>query len=354
MKIKDIKIENISVPLITPFKTALRTVNCIDDIVVKIETDTGNIGFGEAAPTAVITGDTKGSIVCAIEEFIKPKLIDIDISNMDYLIKTLNKSIMKNTSAKAAIDIALYDLYSQWLNKPLFKVLGGSKNKLITDITISLNKVDKMITDSIEAINKGFSILKVKVGNDYLKDIERITEIRKAVGNDIVIRVDANQGWSVKEALRIISKLEDLNLNIELIEQPVPYYDIEGMKIITKNTYTKILADESVFTPQDAITVIREKAADIINIKLMKTGGVFNALNIINIAEIYNIQCMMGCMLENKISVSAAAHLAAAKSNVTMIDLDGPNLCSIDPIKGGAIFNKNEIILQEKAGIGFY
>lgn len=353
MKITDIKLENLTVPLITPFKTALRTVNFIDDIVVKIKTDTGNIGLGEAAPTAVITGETKGSIVSAIENYIKPALLNNDITNMDYLINTLHKSILKNTSAKAAVDIALYDLYSQWLGKPLYKILGGSSNKIITDVTISLNEIDEMVRDSVIAVNNGFTILKIKLGDNMEKDIQRIIEIRKAVGENITIRIDANQGWSLKKTLKIIHKLEELDLNIELIEQPVPYYEIDSLKTITKNSTIKILADESVFNLRDAVYIITNGVADIINLKLMKTAGIYNAINIINFAKEYNVECMMGCMLESKISISAAAHLAAAKSNITMVDLDGVNLCRVDPIKGGAVFKKNEIILEEKAGIGF-
>ena len=353
MKIVDLRIEKIQAPLIIPFKTALRSVVEIDNVLVKIITDTGNIGLGEAAPTAAITGETKASIIYAIENLIKPKIIGIDIYEMDLLNKIIEKSIIKNTSAKAAVSIAIYDLYAQWLKKPLYKVLGGGQNEISTDITISLNEVDRMVRDSVDAIKRGFNILKIKVGNDYIKDIERVKEIRKAVGKDRTLRVDANQGWSVKESIKIINKLEELDLDIELVEQPVPYYDLKGLKKITESTSVKILADESVFTVKDAITIIDEGIADVINIKLMKCGGVYNALNIINVAESYNVQCMMGCMLESKVSVTAAAHIAGAKSNITMVDLDGPNLCSKDAIKGGAEFNKNIIKLSGEIGLGF-
>ena len=354
MKIIDIKIERLQAPLITPFKTALRTVTEIKDILVEIITDTGNVGFGEAAPTAVITGETEASIIYAIENLIKPKIIGLEICEIDVLNRILENCIIKNTSAKAAISIAIYDLYAQWLKQPLYKVIGGACNEIFTDITISLDCVDKMIEDSITAIKRGFNILKIKVGNDYIKDIERITEIRGAVGKDIALRIDANQGWSVKDSIKIINKLEDLDLDIELIEQPVPYYDLKGLKKVTESTSIKILADESIFTVKDAVTIITQEIADIINIKLMKCGGICNALNIINIAESYNVECMMGCMLESKVSVTAAAHIVAAKSNVTMVDLDGPNLCSRDSIQGGAEFKENRIILSDNIGIGFY
>jgi len=353
MIIKSIEISEILVPLVAPFKTALRTVEAVNDIVVKIVSDTGEIGYGEAAPTAVITGETKESIKSAILNYIKPSIIGMEIDNLESLMEKVNGCILKNTSAKAAVDMAIYDLYAKKFNSPLYKILGGYRNEITTDITISVNNIDQMVLDSIKAINEGFNILKIKVGKDGEKDIERIKEIRKAVGKNVTLRVDANQGWTSKQAVKIINTFEDKDLNIELVEQPVKYWDLEGMKYVTKNTYTKILADESVFSPQDAIKIIQERAADLINIKLMKTGGIYNALKICDIAEVYGVECMIGCMLESKISVSSAAHLGSARKIITMVDLDGPALCKIDPISGGPIFNGSNIKMSDKAGIGF-
>ena len=185
-----------------------------------------------------------------------------------------------------------------------------------------------------------------------MADVERIRAIRKAVGPDVAIRVDANQGWTPKDAVRIIRQMEDLALDIDLVEQPVGAHDLAGMQYVTKNTYTPILADESVFCPEDAIRIIQMGAADLINIKLMKTGGIYEALKIANIAEIYGVQCMMGCMLESKIAVSAAAHLTAAKSIITRADLDGPGLCRIDPYTGGPRYEANQIHMTDAPGIG--
>ena len=353
MIIKNIEVSEILVPLVTPFKTALRTVEAVNDIVVKITSNTGEIGYGEAAPTAVITGETKESIKSAILNYIKPSIIGMEIDNLESIMEKLNNCILKNTSAKAAVDMAIYDLYSKKLNSPLYKILGGYRNEITTDITISVNEIDVMVQDSIKAINEGFNILKIKVGIDGKKDIERIAEIRKAVGKNVSLRVDANQGWTSKEAVKIISALEDKELNIELVEQPVKYWDLEGMKYVTQNTYTKVLADESVFSALDAVKIIQERAADLINIKLMKTGGIYNALKICDIAEVYGVECMIGCMLESKISVSAAAHLGAARKIITMVDLDGPALCKIDPISGGPIFCGSNIKMSNKVGIGF-
>jgi o-succinylbenzoate synthase len=352
MKIVDIQLERISVPLKRPFKTALRTVNSVEDIIVKVITDTGNIGYGEAPPTGVITGDTTGAIIGAIEDHIKKSIVGMDIENFENLMKKLNGCIVKNTSAKAAVDIALYDLYGQLYKAPLYKLLGGYRKEIITDITISVNSPEEMVEDSKDAIKLGYNTLKIKVGKDSAMDIKRIKAIREAVGNDISIRIDANQGWKPKEAVYALRRMEDSGLNLELVEQPVEAHDIEGLKFVTDNVSIPVMADESVFSPKDALNIMQLRAADLINIKLMKTGGIYNALKICNMAEIYGMECMIGCMLEAKVSVTAAVHLAAAKSIITKVDLDGPILCSTDPIIGGAVFNESIINVTEAFGLG--
>ncbi|HYE83307.1 MAG TPA: dipeptide epimerase [Clostridia bacterium] len=352
MKITDIRLGEISVPLKTPFKTALRSVSSVEDIIVEIHTDTGNIGYGEAPPTGVITGDTKGAIIGAIKEHIGKTIIGMDIENFEQIMMKLDKSLVKNTSAKAAVDIALYDLYGQLYNAPVYKLLGGYRKEIITDITISVNSPEEMAKDSIDAIKRGFETLKIKVGKDSLVDIERMKAIRKAVGYDVQLRIDANQGWKPKEAVIALRRMEDEGLKIEFVEQPVAAHDIEGLKFVTDNVSIPVLADESVFSPEDALIILQKRAADFVNIKLMKTGGIHNALRICSAAETYGVECMIGCMLEAKVSVNAAVHLAAAKSIITKIDLDGPALCKVDPIEGGAAFEEYRITLNEAPGFG--
>ena len=352
MKIKKIELGEIQIPLVTPFKTALRTVSEINDIVVRITAEDGKVGYGEAPATAVITGDTKGSVVTAIRDFIAPVIMDMDIEEMDGIQRRMQKVIVKNTSAKAAVDMAVYDLYARNLGRPLYKVLGGNRNTIETDITISVNEIPEMVQDSLRGVEQGFRILKVKVGKEGFGDVERIAAIREAVGRDITLRVDANQGWQPKTAVRLIRAMEDKGLDIDLVEQPVDAHDFEGMKYVTANVSTPILADESVFTPQDAIRIIQERAADLINIKLMKTGGIYEALKICGIAETFGVECMVGCMLESKLAVSAAAHLAAAKGIITRCDLDGPALCKADPYEGGPVFAGEKIVMPAENGIG--
>lgn len=352
MKITEVRLGEISVPLRVPFKTALRTVNSVEDVIVEIHTDTGHIGYGEAPPTGVITGDTKGAIIGALKDHIIKSIVGMDVENFEDIMLKLNKCVLHNTSAKAAVDIALFDLYGQLYNAPLYKMLGGYTKEIITDITISVNSPEEMARDSMEAIKRGFTTLKIKVGKDAAVDLQRMQAIRDAIGYDVKLRIDANQGWKPKEAVQALTKMEDAGLDIEFVEQPVIAHDIDGLKFVTDHVNIPVLADESVFSPQNALEILQKRAADFINIKLMKTGGLYNALKICAIAEVYDVECMIGCMLEAKVSVNAAVHLAAAKSIITKVDLDGPVLCSEDPIEGGAVFDEFRITLNDDPGLG--
>ena len=352
MKITDIRLGMISVPLRVPFKTALRSVSSVEDVIVEIHTDTGAIGYGEAPPTGVITGDTTGAIIGAIQDHIAKTLIGRDIDDFEDLMISLNKCILKNTSAKATVDMALWDLYGQLYKIPVYKLMGGAKKSITTDITISVNDPDEMVRDSINAIERGYDCLKIKVGKESEKDIARLSAIRQAVPKSTLIRIDANQGWTPKEAVRILNGMQDRGLDIEFVEQPVKGHDFDGLKYVTQNSYVPVLADESVFSPEDALKIMQMGAADMVNIKLMKCGGLYNALKIASAAEVYGVECMIGCMLEAKISVNAAVHLACAKQIITKIDLDGPVLCSEDPIIGCAVFNEQLITVSDEPGLG--
>ena len=353
MKIRSIRLGMLNVPLKTPFKTAMRTVNEIEDVVVMVETDTGNIGYGSAPATAIITGDTHGSIIEAIRQVISPVLIGRDISELNILTNIIQNSIVRNFSAKAAMEIAIYDLYGQLYDAPLYKLLGGGDNVITTDITISVDYIDKMVEDTLSAIDLGFETLKIKVGKDPALDIERIKAIYAAVNERALIRLDANQGWTPKQTVSVMRALENSGVRLELLEQPVRGDDIEGMKYVTERIHTPVMADESSFGPKEAIELIRERAADIINIKLMKTGGISNAIKIADIAGIYGVNCMIGCMLESSIGVAAAAHIAVAKSSIiTKVDLDTPALGKYDPVTSGVIFDNSEIRITDLPGLG--
>jgi len=353
MKIPDIQLGMLRVPLKTPFTPALRTVETVEDVVVLIHTDTGHTGYGEAPATAPITGDTLGSIIEAIHRFIGPRLLGQDVSNLNRLSGLIQSSMERNTSAKAAVEIAVYDLWAQLHGAPLYQMLGGGDPVITTDITISVDYIDKMVADSVSAIDRGFESLKIKVGKDIGLDIERVKAIHAAVEGRALLRLDANQGWTAKQAVFAMRALEEAGVVLELLEQPVKANDIDGLKYVTDRVNTPVMADESVFAPTQVFDLIQRRAADIINIKLMKTGGIANAIRIADIAQLYGIPCMIGCMIESSISVAAAVHLAVAKSDaITKVDLDGPSLGLFNPVEGGVIFNESEITITDAPGLG--
>ncbi|MDH5829696.1 dipeptide epimerase [Luteimonas sp. M1R5S18] len=353
MKITDVRLGMVRVPLKTPFKTALRTVDTVEDLIVSIHTDTGHVGYGEAAATAVITGDTHGSMIEAIGKVIAPRLVGEDVANLNRIVRLVQTALERNTSAKAAVEIAVYDLWAQLYEAPLYRMLGGGEPVITTDITISVDHIDKMVSDSLSAVDRGFESLKIKVGKDIGLDVERVKAIHAAVEGRALLRLDANQGWTAKQAVHAMHALEDAGVHLELLEQPVRAQDIAGLKYVSDRVKTPVMADESVFGPLQVIELIEQRAADIINIKLMKTGGISNAIRIADIAAIYGVECMIGCMIETSISVAAAVHVAIAKSDViTKVDLDGPSLCAFDPVDGGVTFNESEISVSEAPGLG--
>ncbi|MEG0306680.1 MAG: dipeptide epimerase [Clostridium sp.] len=352
MIIEDIKVGRITVPLKKPFITKNGVYNYSNEVVVKIFTDTGIVGIGSASPAPRVTGETESSIVGAIKHisnFIK----GMDLTCLQCIFKVMDECIKENNSAKAAIEIAIYDLWSKGVNMPLYKLLGGFNSTILTDITIQDDdKMENMVNDAYEAIRDGYTNIKIKLGNNVDTDFEKVKFMRRAIRKGIKVRVDGNQGWTPKEAIKIIKKIEELDLDIEFIEQPVKAWDIEGLKFIKDNVDTMILADESIIGSPEAFKVIQNRACDLINIKLMKSGGIENAIKIYNMADTMGIKCMVGCMLESKIGITAAASFAASRSNMIISDLDTMIYFAEDPIVGGATFEGNKIILSEEPGLG--
>ncbi len=352
MKITDIKIATVEIPLKKPFVTSLRRADYIESIVVCIETDRRLFGYGETAPTEAITGDSRHKIIQTIYK-LRKLLIGLRVDDKEGILTLICSLIGGANSAKSAIEIALYDIWAQKSDLPLYKYLGGTKNRFKTCTTISLNTVDEMVSDAANAIGHGFDSLKIKLGDSYMEDIERVINIWHVAKSRASLKLDANQGWSKKETVKFLTEIQNRGIAVELIEQPVPKDDLAGLKYIKKRTGIPILADESVFVPEDAERILGMDAVDMVNIKLDKCGGITKALQIADICHDYGIKCMMGCMLEGSISVGAAAHTASARSDtITMYDLDAPALCQTLPVNGGTVFDGADIIIPENAGLG--
>jgi len=352
MIIQSIETKIFKAPLKTPFKTALRRVDALEDVIVIIRTQSGAFGIGEGATPLVITGETIGSFIATIEHF-KTILIGKNIEEFNMLLNLIAKSILHNSSAKSAMEMALYDLRAKSMNLPLYKLLGGSKINFKTDITISLDSITKMLSDTQKALDLGYDSIKVKIGSKVQEDFERIVALGEIIPQNVAIRLDANQAYTPKETLWLLHALEKKNIDIELIEQPVKYDDIIGLKFIKERTITPILADEAVFSAKDAIKLLEADATDFLNIKLAKCGGISEALKIADIAKMYNVPCMLGCMLEGVVAINGALHVASARSDIiTMLDLDGVALLASHDIKGGASFEESHISLSDKIGLG--
>lgn len=352
MKITNIRTLTLKAPLKNPFITSLRRVDALEDLVVIIECDDGSVGYGEGAPTPVITGETMGSMVACIE-YLKPHIMGKEIEDFDTILGLIHKLILKNTTAKSALEIALYDLKAKSMKLPLYRMLGGTQTKFSTDITISMGDIDKMITDCHAAVALGYDTLKIKIGDNPQKDIERIIAIHDALDKNIKLRLDANQGWTAQESVELLHALEKQDIITEFIEQPVAADDIEGLKYIKERVQTPLLADESIFSLKDARQLLEMQAIDYVNIKLAKTAGITQALKLADLSKSYGVKCMIGCMLEGPISVAAGVHMASAKADIiTMLDLDAVSLLASHPITTSIQFDESTITLSNEVGLG--
>lgn len=353
--ITNLTVEHMKHRLKEPFITAIRRVESIDTLVVTIETDEGITGIGAASPTLKITGDSLKSITSCILGPIKEAMVGKPVQSLELLTTSVRNCCMGNSSAKAAVDMAIYDLFAKKAGQPLYEFLGGYQNELTTDMTLSIGEESAMAEQAVSLIQAGFQTLKIKLGGKYEEDLSRMKLLRKTAGDDIALRIDANQHWDPKTAVRFIKQLEKENVNIEFIEQPVKAWDFEGLAYVTHHVDTPIMADESLFTARDAIRLIKLQACDLFNIKLMKCGGIREAMAIADIAEAAGIPCMIGSMMESPVSVSAAVHLGCAHRNMKFFDMDAPLWLEnvdhlLEPLN--IQYDGPNITCLEKAGLG--
>jgi len=334
------------IPLKHPFKTALRTVDTVDDLVFMLETD-GIVGYGSASPTVAITGDSIEKISDTTRYTICPSLG----KKMGYQ-KPTSLSFSGCTSANYLVETALYDLWGKREGKSIASLLGQSYDHLLSDITISRNSAEEMAKDSLEAIENGFSILKIKVGGDLESDMHRLEAICAVLPDTVKLRVDANQSWDEPTAIRIIREYEKKGYPIDLIEQPLPAKDLKGMAAVRNAVGLPIMADESIFNSNDVKNVLALGCADIINIKLAKCGGITEALSMCSLSEEAGVSCMLGCMMEGPIGILAACHLAASQPIITRIDLDGPMLYERLPGRYATLFKGQDIYIGSDPGLG--
>ncbi len=346
--IKQIDLHSVILRFVEPLRTVYGTSFETENIVVRIFTDDNLVGLGEASPSLV----TKESVETIVRCFDKlaPTLKNADDLKIDVVVEEMDEIVSGNPSAKAAIDIALHDILGQRMKKPLF-ALFGDYHEVQTDITLSSGTPAQMAQDSNKAIMAGFKALKIKVAFSSKYDFERIKTVRNSVGPDISLRLDANQGWSACQAIKMLKKLEPFNL--DFVEQPVKARDLKGLRKVRKSSEIPVMADESVCSPEDAINVLESDAADMINIKLMKCGGLLKAKEIAEIAQTANVPCMCGCMVESNIGITAAVHLSSAVTNIKFADLDSDILLKDKLVlEGGADLKDSQRIPPSGSGLG--
>ena len=352
MKITDIKYEMVNLRSAIPLKISYTTMTDCPAVFLKISTDEGIFGYGEAAPFAPVTGETPDTVLSVLKLFA-PQLIGADPLDIAGIHAMMDTCIYSNGSAKCAVDIALYDIASKTAGLPLYRYLGGSSNTVVTDVTIGMDEPAVMAERAMEWIGKGFRILKLKTGLDPAADLEAIRLIRRAAGEDVLIRIDGNQGYKAETLLAILPELAALG--VMAVEQPLPYWDIDGLARVRASAgKVAVMADESLHGPHDAMRLCQAKAADTLNIKLMKCGGIYPALAIDSIAERSGVNCMVGCMLESKLAISAALALVAARDNISEADCDSFLLIEDQGLKmkSGFTYSGCTIRLSEAPGLG--
>ena len=308
----------------SPFVTALRRVDNAEFIRLELYTDSGLVAYGSAPATKAITGETLQSIAEALNNAIRPAILHRPFV-LDELLKEVSAALQGNFSAKAAADMALFSLAAQEVSLPLYRFLGGGvPPEIKTAVTVSLDTPEQMVLKAGEYLAAGCNILKIKVGANDGLDAQRIRSVAQA-HPEATLLIDANQAWNVRETMAIIDAVADLP--IALIEQPVAAADLEGLKEINKRSPFPILADEAVFDAEDAKRVLDAGAAGLVNVKLMKCGGIAGALKIVDVCRSHRVKCMLGSMLEGPVSITAALHLAAACPDIfEWYDLDSPLL----------------------------
>ena len=327
-KISEIHIYKSDIKLKEPFKIAIMEITAAQSIFVRILTDTGLYGMGEANPYWAITGETQAMNLAGAADIAK-LMLDKDPLDIEGRICEINNFLAHNSTLRSAFDMALYDLLGKIAALPLYTLLGGGNRLLYTDNTIGIDDPESMAAKALKFKQQGFGAIKVKLGTTAKQDIERIEKIRQAVGTEIPIRIDANQGWDYKTALTVLKAIEPMG--VEYCEQPVPHWAFEDLRRLRENTSIGIMADESLFDHHDAMRLASMGCCDYFNIKLSKSGGLHTALKINAIAEAAGIPCMVGCMTETRLALTAAAHLVSARYNIKYADLDGNLMLQHDP-----------------------
>lgn len=352
MGIGEVRTHVVRVPLHTPFVTAVRTVHAVDSVLVEVVDADGRSGWGEGAATWTVTGESVASIEAAASGPLRDAVIGRQPEETVALVADIERAIVGNTAAKSAVDCALHDLAARRLGVPLHRLLGSAGRRVATDVTLAAGQPQEMALAARDRVAEGFGVLKIKLGDGAADDVDRLRLIRTAAGPGTVLRVDANQGWTPRAAVRAIRGMEDAGLDVELVEQPVAAGDLHGLAFVTAHVSTPVLADESVWSARDLLEIVRRRAADLVNIKLAKCGGIGPARRLLAVAQATGTGVVLGSMMETHVGVAAIASLATVSRSAAVDDLDAAWWLSTSPVRGGPRYDGAQVVLPDAPGLG--
>jgi o-succinylbenzoate synthase len=348
----DLRCHRVSVELHTPFATALRTATTVESLLVELVDADGTSGWGEAPQVWQVSGESVAGAEACVRGPLRTALMGCDLDDVLPLSRVVGTAVAGNFGAKAALDVALHDLAARRRGIPLWSVLGGTRRRVVTDVTVSAGEPAELAQAAQSRISAGFDVLKLKVGTDAAGDTARVRAVRDAVGPKPRLRLDANQGWTPREAVTVLSSLAEAGLGVELVEQPVPARDLDGMAWVRARSDLPILADESMYGVRDLVEVIRRGAADMVNVKLAKCGGLRVARTLLELAHECGVGALVGSMMETHVGVGAAASLAASCGGSAVHDLDAAWWLQSSPVRGGPAYKGACVVLPEAPGLG--
>ena len=351
MKITRLDFWTASMPLTEPYVIAYESVHEAVNVFIRIETGSGISGFGCAAPDEQISGETVESVIRFLEDVVTPAIKGSDPLRPAMLLERLRRHVPFQPSGLAAVDMALYDILGKAGNLPLWRLLGGYRNRMKTSVTLGILPVEETVQRALEWVARGFKSLKLKGGLDVDSDVERVLKVREAIGEKIELRFDANQGFTVEESLRFVDNTRRANL--ELIEQPTPKGQPDMLGRVTSVVPIPVMADESLMTLRDAFRIAKRGLADMVNVKIMKVGGISEALQINAVARSAGLEVMVGCVDEAALGIAAGLHFALARPNVAYADLDGHLGLVNDPTDGAVLLRDGALLPTDKPGLGF-